>query len=181
MKPPKWIAFPVPYTEAVILASVSKGRLSGMIYNPLVNRPPDPWRHDCPHCQRDTSTRWPLKARKALRMFRLATVSRSGSWEMELAPGHTFRGKLRENGWIGTVACPEGRELAIEQSPGKPPARIAGTLANKPSKLASRNLKLILMARMPMANEIEACLASLNASSQGMRRLPPCRKLKLSC
>jgi hypothetical protein len=179
VKKARWIAFPVPYTDAVILASASKGRLSGMIYNPLVNRPPDPWRHDCPHCQQDTSTRWPLKARKALRMFRLATV-KSGSWELELAPDHAFRGKLGEDGWKGIVAYDDGREIEIKQTPGRPPAHIAGTRANKPSKLASRNLKLILMARMPMANEIEACLASLADASQGVRRPPLCRKMKLT-
>ena len=121
VKQPKWIAFGVPYTDAVILATVSKDRLSGMIYDPLINRPPEPWSHDCPHCQKDTSTRWPLKARKALRMLRLARVSRNGIWEVELAPNYTFRGKLGK-GWKGTVECYNGKsthdQAGSREAPG---------------------------------------------------------------
>ena len=177
VKQPKWIAFGVPYTDAVILATVSKDRLSGMIYDPLINRPPEPWSHDCPHCQKDTSTRWPLKARKALRMLRLARVSRNGIWEVELAPNYTFRGKLGE-GWKGTVTCYDGKTLMIDQDPEKPIDRIAGAKESLTSKMATRHLRMILMARVPKDNEIAACLASLEAASQEMNELTPCRKMK---
>jgi hypothetical protein len=183
-----WIAFQVPYTNATILATVSRGRLSGMIYDPLVNRPPDPWRHDCPHCQQDTSTRWPLKARKALRMLRLATVRR-GAWEMGLAPNYSFRGRRGDDGWTGTVMCYNGKEIAIKQDPARPLAKIAGTRENLlhddvtkdksiTSSMAARHLKMILLARVPQEAEIAACLRSLEAANQGVRKPTPCRKMK---
>jgi hypothetical protein len=172
----------------VILATVSKGRLSGMIYDPLINRPPDPWKHDCHHCQKDTSTTWPLKARKALRMLRLATVSR-GTWEMELAPNYTFEGRLGKDGWQGTVRCSNGNEIAIKQDPSRPLAKIAGTRKNLlyddvtkdkeiTSGMASRHLKMILLYRMPPEAEIAACLRSLEDANQGVRKPTPCRKMK---
>lgn len=177
VKQPKWIAFGVPYTDAVILATVSKDRLSGMIYDPLINRPPEPWSHDCPHCQKDTSTRWPLKARKALRMLRLARVSRNGIWKVELAPNYTFRGKLGE-GWTGTVECYNGKTLTIKQDPEKPLERIAGADESLTSQMATRHLRMILMARVPKDNEIAACLASLETVNQEMIAPTPCRKMR---
>jgi len=177
VKRSRWIAFPVPHTNVVILATVSKGRLSGMIYDPLINRPLDPWKHDCHHCQKDTSTTWPLKARKALRMLRLATVSR-GTWEMELAPNYTFRGRRGKGGWIGTVDCYNGTRLTIRQDPANPMAKIAHAKDNLTADMAARNLKLILMARIPPASEIAACLPSLEAANQATRKPPPCRQVR---
>ena len=37
---------------------------------------------------------------------------------------------------------------------------------------------MILMARVPKDTEIAACLASLEAASQEMNELTPCRKMK---
>ena len=110
-------------------------------------------------------------------MLRLARVSRNGIWEVELAPNYTFRGKLGE-GWKGTVTCYNGKVLTIKQDPEKPLERIAGADESLTSQMATRHLRMILMARVPKDNEIAACLASLEAASQEMNELTPCRKLR---
>ena len=44
--------------------------------------------------------------------------------------------------------------------------------------MATRHLRMILMARLPPDNEVTACLASLETANQEMNELTPCRKMK---
>ena len=46
------------------------------------------------------------------------------------------------------------------------------------SGMAARHLKMILLYRVPQEAEISACLRSLEAANQDVRKPTPCRKLK---
>ena len=160
--PESRLTFKVPYSdiEIVMFATGGEKRSHGFIYNPLKAVPPIPWSRDCPHCQKGPKD-WKPSVQQAVRTLGSTRFDPPCRYEFEVGRNYLMAGMFDRGDWTLRIFRRD-RQLVMDviQLAGKLPL-YQGPTSDFRSRYIDRALKLILSARVPSDEEIQACLKGL--------------------